>query len=354
MRSFNLAENTITGSDMMTEQINIDSTKSARKVFSKIGLGLVIFTLLSNVVAVVSADLVVKFIPFSWLQKYSMLISLGISLVAMYFIALPLCTLFWRKMEKSKPQNNKFSLFSGFKVFSIAIFLSVISQIISSMIQSVLANTVGTTFTQDTVDMIVQMKWYEAAIPTVVIFPFFEELLFRKLIIDRTKMYGEKLSIAFSALLFAFFHCSIDQFFYTFALGLLLGYVYVNTGKLKLCWLLHALFNLWGSIIPLLILQGIDYEYITEIAMSEELILSMKEMIKLYISSSVIIIYEMFHLAFVVFGGIFCWKLKHKNVRFSPAEKPLPKDSEGMVAFVNVGVILCVAVSVITILLSAV
>lgn len=337
----------------MTEQINLDNTKSARKVFSKIGIGLVIFTLLSNVAAEGAVKLVVRFIPIPWLQKYSMLISLGISLVTMYFIALPMCTLSWRKMEKSKPHNNKFSWFLGFKVFSLAIFLSVVSKIISSMVHYVLESTIGTTFTQDTVDMIIQMKWYEAVIPVAVIFPFFEELLFRKLIIDRTKMYGEGLSIIFSALLFAFFHCSIDQFFYTFALGILLGYVYVNTGKLKLCWLLHGLFNLWGSIIPLAILQVIDYEYITEIAMSEELMLSFEEMLKLYISSSVIIIYEMFHLAFIVFGGIFFWKIK-KDVRFSPAEKQLPKDSEGMVAFVNVGVIICVALSVITILLSAI
>lgn len=70
--------------------------------------------------------------------------------------------------------------------------------------------------------------------------------------------YGEKLAVIVSALLFGLFHANLSQLFYAFLLGLLLGYVYLRTGKLRYSIALHMLFNLLGSIVgPALLGSGV-------------------------------------------------------------------------------------------------
>ena len=96
------------------------------------------------------------------------------------------------------------------------------------------------------------------AIFTVVIAPIGEELLFRKLIIDRTMKYGSVVSILLSAFLFGLMHGNFSQFFYAFALGIVLGYVYFNTGKIYLTIALHAAVNFVGSILTSFLQMGLQ------------------------------------------------------------------------------------------------
>lgn len=67
----------------------------------------------------------------------------------------------------------------------------------------------------------------------VILAPIVEEFLFRRQLIDRTVRFGEKSSIVFSAFSFALFHMNLYQFFYAFGLGLLFGYVYTRTRRLR-------------------------------------------------------------------------------------------------------------------------
>ncbi len=84
----------------------------------------------------------------------------------------------------------------------------------------------------------------------VLLGPFLEEILFRKLLIDRTRLFGEKNAILFSALLFGLFHVNLFQFFYAFGIGLIFGYIYVRTGKVLYTWVIHAILNFCYCVIP--------------------------------------------------------------------------------------------------------
>lgn len=83
--------------------------------------------------------------------------------------------------------------------------------------------------------------------------PLCEELLFRGLIAGRLARYGQRPAALVSALLFALYHANVSQFFYAFALGLLLAYAYFYTGALKAPVALHMLFNFYGSFLILLL-----------------------------------------------------------------------------------------------------
>ncbi len=87
----------------------------------------------------------------------------------------------------------------------------------------------------------------------VLIGPILEELVFRKLMFDRTRRYGEKTAVIFSAICFGLFHGNLTQFLYACSVGLFLGYVYCKTGKVLHTIIMHMLMNACSSAILLLI-----------------------------------------------------------------------------------------------------
>ena len=72
---------------------------------------------------------------------------------------------------------------------------------------------------------------------------FCEEFLFRGAILENLKPFGRTNAIMISALLFAAMHQNVEQFFYTFVAGIVLGLVYDRTGSIWNCTLLHILNN---------------------------------------------------------------------------------------------------------------
>ena len=93
--------------------------------------------------------------------------------------------------------------------------------------------------------------------------PICEEILFRKFLIDRTIKYGAKVSIILSAVLFAFFHGNLNQFFYAFLMGGFFAYVYIRTGKITYTIILHAIVNFMGSVMSLILANSVTNIQIT-------------------------------------------------------------------------------------------
>ena len=86
-----------------------------------------------------------------------------------------------------------------------------------------------------------------------VIAPVCEEYLFRGLLLNRLRPYGERFAVWASALCFGLFHGNFSQFFYACAIGVLFARVVLKTGRLRQAMLLHALINFVGTgLIPLL------------------------------------------------------------------------------------------------------
>lgn len=79
----------------------------------------------------------------------------------------------------------------------------------------------------------------------------FEELLFRKFMIDRTIRHGEFISCAMSGIMFGLWHGNFQQFFYAFFVGVMFAFVYIRTGNIIYTMILHASMNLVSSTITI-------------------------------------------------------------------------------------------------------
>lgn len=78
---------------------------------------------------------------------------------------------------------------------------------------------------------------------TVVLAPLFEEFWFRGVVLQSLRPYGNGFAIFVSAVLFGLTHANLAQFFYATVLGIVLGYVAVQTESAVTTIVLHAMFN---------------------------------------------------------------------------------------------------------------
>lgn len=91
---------------------------------------------------------------------------------------------------------------------------------------------------------------------TIGILPaIFEELLFRKFLIDRTIRYGEFISCAMSGIMFGLWHGNFQQFFFAFFVGVLFAFVYIRTGNIIYTMIMHASMNLVTSTVTVELLS---------------------------------------------------------------------------------------------------
>lgn len=86
------------------------------------------------------------------------------------------------------------------------------------------------------------------AFHAVIFAPIFEEFWFRGMVMHSLKPYGNGFAIFVSAMLFGLTHANLGQFLYTTAIGVVLGYVAVQTGSIITTTVMHALFNMIGTV----------------------------------------------------------------------------------------------------------
>ena len=176
-----------------------------------------------------------------------------LTLVGHYAIALPLAYRLCRNIPAPAPVKRGMTVRRMARWFVIGIALMWFGSLIGSTLNALVYRVAGL----EPVDMVTET--FDMLPLSVVLFgacilgPVCEELLFRGLLAGRLARYGQKPAALVGALLFGLYHANLSQFFYAFALGLLLAYVYFYTGSLKAPILLHMLFNFYGSAVVLLL-----------------------------------------------------------------------------------------------------
>lgn len=90
-------------------------------------------------------------------------------------------------------------------------------------------------------------------IHTVIFAPLLEEFWFRGLLLQSLRPYGNGFAIFVSALMFGLTHANLSQFFYATTVGIVLGYVAVQTGSIVTTTVMHAMFNGIGGLTSLLL-----------------------------------------------------------------------------------------------------
>ena len=223
----------------------IDEIKE-KKHFSRLGLGFALFTLIGQIAAIIINEIVyATSVQFHQTTLYWNLLTP----VALYLFALPVLLIILSGVQSKRPQKRKLGIGRWLLFLIVGFGFMYIGAIIGNGVMDRISEIVGFDYSNSLETLIDEENIWITAIFTVVVAPIGEELVFRKLIIDRTNKYGG-VCIVLSALMFGLMHGNFYQFFYCFGIGLILGYIYYSTGRILPCILLHATINFMGSIVP--------------------------------------------------------------------------------------------------------
>lgn len=319
----------------------------SKRVFSRLGFGFALFSLISMAVALIIQAVVVMVYPE--LYRNTLFLNL-LSPVSLYLFALPVLLLVVGNLRASKPEGQKMKLSKWILILIISFGLMYIGSYIGNFLMFIMSALTGYDYSNALNSLVDQDNIWITAIFTVIVAPIGEELVFRKLIIDRTHKYGAFASVFLSGLMFGLMHGNLYQFFYAFALGLVLGYVYYSTGKLYLTIAIHAVINFVGSVVASRLMQSVE-----ELVSTLEGAADPESMFMALASDAwgmlMMLIFVSFVFAAMVCAVVLPIALR-KSITLRKGEEEIPRGRVGRVVFLNVGIIVMLIVYVLEFVLN--
>lgn len=302
---------------------DINNTINPKKSFRIIGLALLLACSI-----MLSSEFVLALLSnkFGIVIDYSTTLGWILSYIPIYIVAIPLCIFIICKC----PKDDKKGIVLSFKEFITYCVICFPIMYSGSLIGLGFSWLISKGQAVNPVEEVVLSDVPLKIIITVILAPILEELLFRKVIIDHTSLYGEKMAIFFSALAFGLFHTNFFQFFYAFGLGLVFGYIYVRTKRIRYTIIIHMLINFIGSVISPYILSVTnnltDYNNID--------------------FSLIMVALFGYLIIFLFIIGICLLISKRKKITFNLANYELNKGNKFKTVFLNVFTILFVLICI--------
>ena len=221
---------------------------SNKKFFSKIGFNYLIYIISSLIITIIIANIIAATKP-EIINNIN--ISTVISAICNYILPLPILIHLMNKIKSTRPEIHKINIKTFLKYLCITITLMWIGNLTGTIITTILGGAIQSDISNPIQNLINSTDIWLNLLLISIIGPIFEEFFFRKLLIDRTIVYGAKVSIILSAVIFGLVHGNLNQFFYSALIGGFLGYVYIKTGRITYTIALHMIINLIGSVVSL-------------------------------------------------------------------------------------------------------
>lgn len=303
--------------------------KEDKRLFSKIGIGFLILV----VVTYLAQFAFVKALA-PWLREHMDFYTryqLVFSSLPMYLVGVPAAYLWFRRIPKRETLKTV-SWGPGKLCVALLIAYGLLygSNLVSAFGMYVVGVLRGKPIVNDLAAIVLESDPWVMTIVMVILAPIIEELLFRKILLDRIHPYGEKLCVLVSGLLFGLMHGNFFQFLYAGFLGAVFAYIYLKTGKLRYTIVFHMVINFMGSVVALWFMKMMLNSGIYEnpAAMSQHMFQLML----------------MFGYVFLLFAacisGIVLLICFRKEITFQPGSISLPQGKSALTVFFNLGMIL--------------
>ncbi|MDO5417633.1 MAG: type II CAAX endopeptidase family protein [Lachnospiraceae bacterium] len=302
--------------------------KQARRVdrwhFSRIGAGLLLYHLLGAGIQLVIVNLITL---SGWdYTPYAMNLNYILMLVCMYLTAFPAALAYFRTVPKfGQTRRERW----GIKAWVVFVMIGLSFTYLGNLFGSFVSGFFGDSPSFESLQvMLFDGNLFLTFLTVVIGAPVVEEFLYRKLLIDRTIGYGEKLSVLLSGLLFGLMHGNFQQFFYAFLLGCLFAYIYCKTGNIRNTILFHMGINFCGGIVaPLLLKPILEVEEQLggsgSLADAEQMLAMMLENPFLIAACLLLLLYVAFQFLSAIVGIAFFFIFR-KYICFYPGIRGIP------------------------------
>lgn len=222
-------------------------TRPMRKCFSRIGLAYVVYVVVSSASQILVMWLLKEPESIREWNIWMMLVMLS-----MYPVAMLLFYLMLRKLPKARQTwREPMTVGRYLCLFVICMGITYLGNLIGQILTALIGLLTGESVWNDMEELLSSMEPWLILFEVVLVAPVMEELIFRKMLLDRIAGYGQITSMVVSGLIFGLAHGNLNQFFYAFALGMIFAHVYLRTGNVIYTIGLHMLINFCGSFLTM-------------------------------------------------------------------------------------------------------
>ncbi len=231
----------------------------AKKVFSKFGLVYTVcywaLCIVLTICALIAGAISGQDMSAQW--------SLMLEIVLRFAIIYPIMILLVKKEPKFEIEKKRLGIGKFIACIFITFAVMYIASIVGMILNNLLGNITGQGATNHFANVVSNMPTVVRIIVVPILAPVFEELLFRKALIDRIVGYGEVLAMLISGIMFGLYHANFLQFFYATFLGIFFAFIYIRTGKIGYTITLHLIINGFSTLMGVLTSDIIDMTAVT-------------------------------------------------------------------------------------------
>ncbi|WP_196001016.1 type II CAAX endopeptidase family protein [Clostridium sp. 1001271B_151109_B4] len=291
-----------------------------KKVFAKIGLATFVCMIVVNVIQVIYYSVINLINPSLLQQPWINYVAIAISF---YLIGFPIFYVMVKKLpDGEKRESKSLSVGKIILLFFMSYAILYVVNFLTTLLMMLIASIKGGEIINPIANVVGASNWIWSLIFVGILSPIVEEMLFRGIMLNKIRMYGDKVAIVTTAVLFGLFHANFSQFFYAVGLGVIFAYVTLKTGTIKYSIILHIAINIVGSVImPAIVGDG---------------------------SNIALIGVAGFILIAITIIGIVLLIINRKNIHLSEGEIKLEKGRVTKTIYLNVGMILYIALCVIS------
>ena len=247
---------TIAGTTTITHNATTSTSDTINRGLDNIGIAYAIFSIVITCVQLlVSVGFGTLFPGF--VQSNSVIFSLMLVMISVDMIGFPLIFGLTGKIPARDIPKTKIGFFGFIPYIFMTFAILVPGMIVGTMVHRLITLPFGGDGSNVVAELLVGSNPIPRIIVIGILAPIFEELIFRKLLIDRLSRYGSFIAIIVSGLFFGLFHGNFSQFFFATGIGFLFAFLYSKTGKIHLTIILHMIVNMYTSVITTTAVQNL-------------------------------------------------------------------------------------------------
>lgn len=313
--------------------------KEARNQFSRVGLAYLAGSLLIYGVQFLTAAGLQAWAP-RVTDEYN-LYFLAVML-PMYAVSMPLMGLVIKRIPGQEIKKREMTAGQLGICFLMCYGLMFAGNLFGNLVTMIIGFAKGSGVGNPIVEVLSDLNPWLGFFVTVLLAPVAEELLFRKLLADRTVRYGEGCAVLLSGLMFGLFHGNFNQFAYAFLIGVFFAYIYVKTGNVKYTIILHMALNFMGSTLSLLMMRLTGYDEFMAMASQEGGIAEAKNMVMMTYTNPGVLLFGSYStmLMFLAGAGIILLLLNRRKFVCLPGVSGLSRAKKTGCILANTGMIL--------------
>lgn len=245
---FNDDKNELVQKDETYEDINEQNAPSGMsniKILSYCGLYLSMMTIVIFATQFILAFIASIFFPDVAKSGW---FNVSLTFIGIVVLGLPVFIKLMKRIPDSEiGEQRKLSSGKFIGYFIICVALAYIANIVGLIISVFIEIIKGTDIVNPLETFFINSNMVLAMIYAIIVAPIVEELIFRKILLDKLRRFGDLPAILLTGFAFGIFHFNLSQFFYATVLGIMFAYITIRTNRIIYSIALHMMMNFMGA-----------------------------------------------------------------------------------------------------------